>query len=103
MYSRRFFPPICLVVWLSCRASQPNVVQRFELFIGGKEVVNAYVELNDPDIQTQRFSMQAKVRRAPCGWMVGWLGVLTPGPAFNRIGRTATQRPIQLMRLTALR
>ena len=42
--------------------TQPHVVQRFELFIGGKEVVNAYVELNDPDIQTQRFSMQAKVR-----------------------------------------
>jgi lysyl-tRNA synthetase class 2 len=41
---------------------QACVVQRFELFIGGKEVVNAYVELNDPDIQLQRFGMQAKVR-----------------------------------------
>lgn len=52
---------VVVLSWLQ-PVCQPCVVQRFELFIGGKEVVNAYVELNDPDIQLQRFGMQAKVR-----------------------------------------
>jgi lysyl-tRNA synthetase class 2 len=35
-----------------------NKVQRFELFIGGYEVANAFNELNDPIDQLERFSMQ---------------------------------------------
>jgi len=38
----------------------PRFVQRFELFIGGKEFANAYTELNDPIDQLERFEEQLK-------------------------------------------
>ena len=38
----------------------PRFVQRFELFIGGKEFANAYTELNDPIDQKERFLDQLK-------------------------------------------
>lgn len=39
-------------------------VQRFELFIGGKEFANAYTELNDPIDQRERFLDQLKEKEA---------------------------------------
>ena len=42
-------------------AAQPGITRRFELFIAGREVCNAYEELNDPDEQLSRFSQQNKV------------------------------------------
>ena len=38
----------------------PRFVDRFELFIGGREFANAYTELNDPDDQLERFEEQLK-------------------------------------------
>ena len=38
----------------------PRFVDRFELFIGGKEFANAYTELNDPIDQLERFEAQLK-------------------------------------------
>ena len=38
----------------------PSFVDRFELFIGGKEFANAYTELNDPIDQLERFEEQLK-------------------------------------------
>lgn len=40
----------------------PRFVDRFELFIGGKEFANAYTELNDPDDQLERFESQLQER-----------------------------------------
>ena len=40
----------------------PRFVDRFELFIGGKEFANAYTELNDPIDQLERFESQLKER-----------------------------------------
>ncbi len=41
--------------------SKPGLVERFELMINGKEIANAYTELNDPLEQRARFEEQAKL------------------------------------------
>ena len=40
----------------------PSIADRFELFIGGKELANGFCELNDPDDQAQRFRDQVKAK-----------------------------------------
>jgi lysyl-tRNA synthetase class 2 len=37
----------------------PEIVERFEFFIGGMELGNAFTEINDPDEQAERFAQQA--------------------------------------------
>jgi lysyl-tRNA synthetase class 2 len=41
--------------------SKPGLVERFELMVNGKEVANAYTELNDPIDQRERFEEQVKL------------------------------------------
>jgi lysyl-tRNA synthetase class 2 len=41
------------------KRDEPRLVDRFELYVGGRELANAYSELNDPQDQLARFREQA--------------------------------------------
>jgi lysyl-tRNA synthetase class 2 len=44
------------------KADDPTIVERFELYIAGMEIANAYSELNDPAEQKARFEEQLSAR-----------------------------------------
>lgn len=53
--------PLCKV-----HRSDDRLIERFELFINGKEFANAYSELNDPILQREALEAQSRKLRAGC-------------------------------------
>ncbi|HET9343314.1 MAG TPA: lysine--tRNA ligase [Candidatus Eremiobacteraceae bacterium] len=56
--------PVVLSPLAKRKPGDPDLVERFELFIGHMEMANAFSELNDPDDQRGRFQAQARERAA---------------------------------------
>ena len=48
---------------LTKKGKDPRFVERFELFVNGKELANAYTELNDPIDQKERFVAQLEAKK----------------------------------------
>jgi lysyl-tRNA synthetase, class II len=51
--------PVELSPFARATVDDPSIVERFEYFVGGMELGNAFSELNDPDEQAARFAQQA--------------------------------------------
>ena len=54
--------PIEMSPLAKARPDDPRLVERFECFIGGIEIANAFSELNDPQEQRARFEEQERLR-----------------------------------------
>ncbi len=59
--------PIELSPFARATDDDPAIVERFEYFVGGMELGNAFTELNESEEQAQRFAMQASEREAGAG------------------------------------
>jgi lysyl-tRNA synthetase, class II len=51
--------PVELSPFARATKDDPSIVERFEYFVGGMELGNAFSEINDPDEQAERFAQQS--------------------------------------------
>lgn len=59
--------PISMAALSKPHASDARLAQRFELYVAGLELANAFVELTDPKIQRVRFEADMALRKARYG------------------------------------
>jgi len=53
--------PVELSPFARATDDDPSIVERFEYFVGGMELGNAFSEINDPDEQAARFDLQREI------------------------------------------